>query len=125
MSVIKAREVEREASEAIHWRSDPWSAIMAFRGILMAMPEAEALLIVNRGWGLDIWTLVNRSSTRTRRQLAEKQWNFMQVFPDLDVEFHILDRRDEPMETFVRPSDYDVFIKLKSNAHSNTAQATG
>jgi hypothetical protein len=107
MSAMKTSEVEREGTEAVHWRSSHWGAVMAFCGMLMAMAETEALLIVNRGWGLDIWTVVNRSSTRTRRQLAEKQWNFMQVFPDLDVDFHILDRRDEPMETFVRPSDYE------------------
>jgi hypothetical protein len=124
MSAMKTSEVEREVTEAVHWQSGHWGAVMAFCGMLMAMAETEALLIVNRGWGLDIWTVVNRSSPGTRRQLAEKQWNFMQVFPDLDVDFHILDRRDEPMETFVRPSDYDMFIKLKSNAHSNTAQAT-
>lgn len=116
MSVSKAREIERKALETIHWRSDPWSAIMAFRGMLMAIPEAEALLIINHGWGLDIWTVFNYSSTQTRHRLAEKQWNFMQVFSDLDVDFHILDRHGESLETFVRPSDYDVFIKLKSNA---------
>lgn len=124
MSAMKVREVEQEVTEAVHWRSGHWGAVMAFCGMLMTMPEAEALLIVNRGRELDMWTVVNCSSTRTRRQLAEKQWNFMQVFPDLDVDFHILDRRDESMETFVRPSDYDMFIKLKSNVHSNTAQAT-
>ena len=39
----------------------------------------------------------------------------MQVFPDLDVDFHILDRRDEPMETFVCPSDYDMFINTSAS----------
>ena len=77
--------------------------------------EREVREVVHRGQ-----SLFHSNATPA----CEKQWNFMQVFSHLDVDFHILDRRDEPMETFVCPSDYDIFIKLKSNAHSNTAQAT-
>jgi len=78
---------------------------MIFARMLAIVAEAEAVLVMDRGWGVDVWTVVNHSSSQTRGQLADKQWNFMQVFPDLDVDFHILDRRGEPLESFVRPSD--------------------
>lgn len=109
------REVEPQVMP--RW-SDPWAAVVIFGRMLATVAEAEALLVVDRDWGIDVWTVVNRSSSQTREQLADRQWNFMQVFPDLDVDFHILDRRDDPMESFVRPGDYDMYIRLKANAHS-------
>jgi len=92
--------------------------------MLAAVPEAEAVLVSDRGWGLDVWTVVNHSSPQTRHQLADKQWNLLQVFPDLDVDFHILDRRGEPLESFVHPSDYDMFVRLKANAQSRSTSPT-
>jgi hypothetical protein len=120
----EVKEVERAVPKMTR-RSDPWAAVIVFARMLTAIAEAEALLVIDRGWGVDVWTVVNRSSSQTRGQLADKQWNFMQVFPDLDVDFHILDRRDESLESFVRPSDYDVFIKLKADAHSGSTSSTG
>ena len=115
---VGVREVERPIPKVMRRWSDPWTAVMAFGRMLTAIAEAEVLLVIDRGRGIDIWTVINRSSAQTRSQLADKQWSFMQVFPDLDVDFHILDRRNEPLERFVRPSDYDIFIRLKANAHS-------
>lgn len=118
-------EVERAIPKVVMRRSDPWTAILVFGCTLTTVAVAEALLVIDRGWGVDIWTVVNHSSSQARSQLADKQWNFMQVFPDLDVDFHILDRRGEPLESFICPSDYDVFIRLKANAYSGSTSSTG
>lgn len=114
---VGVREVERAVPKVMTRWGDPWAAVMIFARMLATVAEAEAVLVIDRGWGVDVWTVVNHSSSQTRGQLADKQWNFMQVFPDLDVDFHILDRRGEPLESFIRPSDYDVFIRLKANAY--------
>ena len=122
---VGVTEVERAVPKLMRRWSDPWAAMMIFARMLTALAEAEAVLVIDRGWGVDVWTVVNHSSPQTRAQLADKQWNFMQVFPDLDVDFHILDRRGEPLESFVRPSDYDIFIRLKGNAYSRSTSSTG
>ena len=121
--MVGVREIERAIPKVVMRRSDPWTAVLVFGRMLTAV--AEALLVIDRGWGVDIWTVVNHSSPQMRSQLADKQWNFMQVFPDLDVDFHILDRRGEPLERFIRPSDYDVFIRLKTNAWTGSTSSTG
>ena len=92
---VGVREIERTVPKLMRRWSDPWAAMMIFARMLTMVAEAEAVLVIDRGWGVDVWTVVNRSSPQTRAQLADKQWNFMQVFPDLNVDFHILDRRGE------------------------------
>ncbi len=122
---VGVREVERAIPKMMMRWSDPWTAVMILARMLTTVAGVEALLVSDRGWGIDVRTVVNRSSSQARGQLADKQWNFMQVFPDLDVDFHILDRRGEPLESFARPSDYDMFIRLKADAHSGSTPSTG
>lgn len=91
---------------------------MVLGRMLSTVAAAEALVVIDRGWGIDVWTVVSNSSSQTRRELADRQWSFMQVFTGLDIDFHILDRGDEPIEQFVRPNECDMFIRLKANALS-------
>ncbi len=98
--------------------TDPWMAVMVLGRMLSTVAEAEALVVVDRGWGIDVWTVVSCSSPQIRRELADRQWSFMQVFTGLDVDFHILDRKGEPLEQFVNPNECDMFIRLKANAFS-------
>lgn len=97
---------------------DPWMAVMVLGRMLSTVAAAEALVVIDRGWGIDVWTVVSNSSSQTRRELADRQWSFMQVFTGLDIDFHILDRGDEPIEQCVRPNECDMFIRLKANALS-------
>jgi hypothetical protein len=97
---------------------DPWMAVMVLGRMLSTVAAAEALVVIDRGSGIDVWTVVSNSSSQTRRELADRQWSFMQVFTGLDIDFHILDRGDEPIEQFVRANECDMFIRLKANALS-------
>ncbi len=115
---IGVATAERTTLRVMARGSDPWLAVMAFGRMLATVAEAEALLVMDRGAEVDVWTVVNRSSPQSRRRLADQQWNLMQVFPDLDMDFHILDRRDEPLDRLVRPNEYDMFIRLRANAYS-------
>lgn len=96
-------------------RQDPWLALMAFRRLVASVPETEAIVARDHGWGLDVWTLVHRSTVETRQALADQQWGLMEMYPDLDVDFHIVDRQDIPLESFVSPAEYDLFIRVRSS----------
>jgi hypothetical protein len=94
-------------------RQDPWLALMAFRRSVAPIPGTEAIVARDRGWGLDVWTLTHRSTAETRQALADRQWELMNMYPDLDVDFHIVDRQDIPLESFVSPTEYDLFIRVR------------
>lgn len=94
-------------------QQDPWLALITFRRLVAHIPGIEAILARDRGWGMDIWTLVHESTAETREAIANSQWQLLTMYPDLDVDFHIIDRDGAPFETFVSPSEYDLFIRIK------------
>ncbi len=94
-------------------RQDPWLALLAFRRLVAPIPGAEGIVARDHGWGLDVWTLVHRSTLETRQALADRQWELMAMYPDLDVDFHIVDRQDTSLESFVSPTEYDLFIRIR------------
>jgi hypothetical protein len=92
---------------------DPWLTLMTFRRLITPIPSVEAILARDRGWGLDVWTLVHQSDHKARHALAEQQWEFMRLYPTVDIDFHIVDRRDSPLETFVSPAEYDLYLRVR------------
>lgn len=96
-------------------RRDPWLTLLTFRHLVASIPAVEAILVRDHGWGLDIWTLVHDSTAETRQALADCQWKLMEMYPALDLDFHIVDRRDTPLETLVSPTEYDLFIRMRSS----------
>jgi len=101
---------------------EPSLAFVAFRRLISDVPEAEAVLVRDLGWGYDIWTIVSHSTPETRAQLAARQWAFMEAYPSLDVDFHIIDRQGLPLREFVWPYEYDMFLKVRpGNGDSSSA----
>lgn len=96
-------------------RQDPWLALLAFRRLVIDIPGTEAIAVRDHGWGLDVWTFVNRSDVETRQALARRQWELMTMYSKLDLDFHIVDRQGAPLESFVSPSEYDLFIRVRSS----------
>lgn len=92
---------------------DPWLTLMTFRRLVSPIPAVEAILARDRGWGLDVWTLVHQSDAAARDTLAQQQWEFLRLYPDLDIDFHIVDRRDQPLATFVSPAEYDLYLRVR------------
>jgi hypothetical protein len=96
-------------------RQDPWLALLAFRRLVTSVPGSEAIMARDHGWGLDVWTFMHGSTVETRQSLADQQWALMAMYPELDVDFHIVDRQDTPLESFVLPTEYDLFIRVRSS----------
>lgn len=94
-------------------QQDPWLALMAFRRLMIPIPGTEAIVVRDHGWGLDVYTLVHQSTLETRQALADRQWELMTMYPELDVDFHIVDCQDTPLESFVSPTEYDLFIRVR------------
>jgi hypothetical protein len=94
-------------------RQDPWLALLAFRRLVIHISGTEAIAARDHGWGLDVWTFVHRSGVETRQALVRQQWELMTMYPELNVGFHIVDRQDIPLESFVSPSEYDLFTRVR------------
>lgn len=92
---------------------DPWLTLMTFRRLITPIPSVEAILARDLGGGLDVWTLVHRSDVLARATLANQQWEFMRLYPEVDIDFHIVDRNDAPFETFVSPAEYDLYLRVR------------
>lgn len=106
-----AQTVARLSQELVH--QDPWLALMAFRRLVASIPGTEAIVARDHGWGLDVWTLMHQSTAEDRQTLADRQWELMDMYPDLDVDFHIVDRQDTPLESYLLPTEYDLFIRVR------------
>lgn len=96
-------------------QQDPWLALLTFRRLVASIPGIEAIVARDHGWGLDVWTLVHGSTPETRQALADQQWELMTMYPELDVDFHIVDRQDIPLESFISPAEYDLFIRVRAS----------
>ena len=96
-------------------REDPWLALLTFRRLIASIPGVEAIVVRDHGWGLDVWTVVHRSTPETRQALAAQQWQLMTMYSELDLDFHIVDRQDIPLETFISPAEYDLVIRIRSS----------
>lgn len=106
-----ARTTDELSPELI--RQDPWLALLAFRRLVASIPGIEAIVARDHGWGLDVWTLVHNSTSETRQALAAQQWELMTRYPELNIDFHIVDRQDTPLESFISPAEYDLFIRVR------------
>ncbi|OGO41082.1 MAG: hypothetical protein A2Z04_02520 [Chloroflexi bacterium RBG_16_57_9] len=92
---------------------DPWLALLTFRHMVTPIRKVDAIVARGHDWGLEVWTLVHHSNVDVRQVLADRQWELMRMYPDLDVNFHILDRLDTPLESFLLPTEYDFFIRVR------------
>ena len=92
---------------------DPWLTLMTLRHLITPIASVEAILARDLGGALDVWTLVHHSDARTRASLADQQWEVMRLSPDVDIDFHIVDRQDTALETFVSPAEYDLYLRVR------------
>ena len=92
---------------------DPWLTLMTLRHLITPIASVEAILARDLGGALDVWTLVHHSDARTRASLADQQWEFMRLYPDVDVDFHIVERGGIPLESFVSPAECDLFVRVR------------
>jgi hypothetical protein len=87
---------------------DPWLSMLVFRRMLEGIPTVEKLLAREQDWGLRIWIIVKNSTEDIRYQIYDKEWELMQRFPGLGVNFTLIDREDQPLEQLVTLQDIDL-----------------
>ncbi len=58
-----------------------------------------------------LWTVVDRVDDATRDAIYWQEWALMERYPDVDFDFHILERRGRPLDTFLSLADMDVFLR--------------
>ncbi len=97
---------------------DPWACMLVFRRMLQGIPAVEKLLARAQDWGLMIWVIVNNSTEDTRYQIYDKEWELMQRFSGLGVNFHVIDRQDRPLEQLITLQDIDLQFAFRELSHA-------
>jgi len=97
---------------------DPWACMLVFRRMLQGIPAVEKLLARAHDWGLMIWVIVNNSTADTRYQIYDKEWELMQRFSGLGVNFHVIDRQDRPLEQLITLQDIDLQFAFRELSHA-------
>jgi len=97
---------------------DPWLSMLVFRRMLTGVPTVEKLLARVQDWGLAVWIIVNNSTEDIRYQIYDKEWEFMQRFPGLGVNFTLIDREGQPLEQLATLQDIDLQFTLRELAHA-------
>jgi len=92
--------------------------MLVFRRMLQGIPAVEKLLARAHDWGLMIWVIVNNSTADTRYQIYDKEWELMQRFSGLGVNFHVIDRQDRPLEQLITLQDIDLQFAFRELSHA-------
>ena len=83
-----------------------------FAPMVLAIESVESVVYEKQGDTLKLWIVVNNSQEDQRYAIYDKQWEIMQLFPDILVDFGIMDRYDRPLDTIAQwSSDASIMAK--------------
>ena len=71
----------------------------AYWELLSGIIEVEAVMARCEGNRHRLWTVVDRVDDATRDAIYWQEWALMERYPDVDFDFHILERRGRPLDT--------------------------
>ncbi len=101
--------------ELIQRPGGPFPEVQALWERLAAIPVIEAVMAQRAGNQYAIWTVANRVDEETREFMYWQEWALMEQYPDLDFDFHLLERQERPLETLVTVTDMDVFMRREAS----------
>ena len=82
-----------------------------FAATVLAIESVESVIYETRNDTLKLWIVVNNSQEDQRYAIYDKQWEIMQLFPDVLVDFVVMDRYDRPLDTIAQWSSDAAIIQ--------------
>jgi hypothetical protein len=79
-------------------------------GLLSGAPGVEQILIVADENVVHVWSIVNNLSDDQRHHVYECEGKLLDTFPDVPLDFHVVDRRDAPADGLI-PGARTVFAQ--------------
>ena len=108
LPIERYRELTRRPGGAL-------SEVQALWERLVTIPAVEAVMARRTGNRYMVWTVADRPDERTRELVYWQEWALMEQYPDLDFDFHLLERQGQPLETLVTVTDMDVFMRQETS----------
>jgi prevent-host-death family protein len=94
------------------------AAVYTFRQLVSEMQAMEAIIVTRIAGGYSIWTVADQLDEATREQLYGKEWELMQLYPDLNFDFHLLERQGRDLEEFVTLKHVDLYLQVKEKPYA-------
>lgn len=85
------------------------AAVFAF--MVKPLGYVENVVVKGKDGKYNIWTIVNNSTLEQRYAIYDRQWEVMQYFKGVKVEFNLIDREDSPLENIITWDDETVVIE--------------
>lgn len=92
----------------------PFPEVQTMWERLTATPAVEAVMARRAGNQYAIWTVVDRVDEQTREFIYWQEWALMEQYPDLNFDFHLLERHSRPLETLITITDIDLFMRREA-----------
>jgi prevent-host-death family protein len=94
------------------------AAVYTFRQLVSEMRGMEAIIVTRIAGGYSIWTVADQLNEATRERLYNQEWELMQLYPDLNFDFHLLERQGRDLEEFVTLKYVDLYLQVKEKPYA-------
>ena len=86
-----------------------------FGDLLSALPEVEAVLANYDHGVMQAWTVVNELPDATERRIYVLEGELMDRFPDMGLDFHIIERRGRPLSEIIALNLFSAYWLREEN----------
>jgi len=73
-----------------------------FSAMVLAIESVESVVYETQTDTLKLWIVVNNSQENQRYAIYDKQWEAMQSYPQVLIDFVVLDRYDRPLDSIIQ-----------------------
>jgi prevent-host-death family protein len=94
------------------------TAVYTFRQLVGEMQAVEAIIVTRIAGGYSIWTVADQLGEAARERLYDREWELMQLYPDLNFDFHLLERQGRDLEEFVTLKHVDLYLQVKEKPYA-------
>jgi prevent-host-death family protein len=94
------------------------AAVYTFHDLVSEMQDVEAMIVTRIAGGYSIWTVADQLDEATRERLYSREWELMQLYPDISFDFHLLERQGRDLEEFVTLKHVDLYLQVKGKPHA-------
>lgn len=77
------------------------AVVSAFAFFVKSLGYIEKVIFKGKDGKFNIWTIVNNTNIDQRYAIYDRQWEVMQFFRNVQVEFNLIDREGIPLEKII------------------------
>jgi hypothetical protein len=93
-----------ETSQVLRWiKTNPQKPIpfVIFAWMLRQYDFVEKVICWDQKDTLAIWTVVNKANRQQRAMIYDSQWDLLQLFNNISVDFNLIDHHDVPLDELI------------------------